>query len=308
MGINFDPKAMVHTTKGTINIRRASTTRSSIFPQINSNGKLDHGFVQGSKNDCYLLVSLLALYDNPHGKKYIKNNLKRNPDGSITVCLPGIKQINEEAKNIKSSYSIPESYTITPEEVAKAHNFSYSYRLGGGEWEDDVILYELAFEKYRKYVMENPLLNKTCSGGEIGKATAQNPLNFGKINDAMFLITGKMGVEHVKSNKNTHDFELYDQTEIKLQTEKATKQQLNKILDKYMKNKDRYALGAGINNHGYQIVSVTEDEVVLRDPEKSKPNPPISREKFLEQVYSITVWDAKSDMYSGFWSHLKDYL
>jgi hypothetical protein len=67
-----------------------------------------------------------------------------------------------------------------------------------------------------------------------------------------------------------------------------------------MNNPKRYALCAATTDHALQIVKVTENEVIIRDPQKGKNNEPISREEFLNGIYSITVWDSKKNTVSGF--------
>ena len=98
-------------------------------------GNID-GFKQGSTGDCWLLAGIKALSATTWGKEAIKNCMKKNPDGSITVTLKG-------------AYGKQKEFTVTQEEIVAARQ-SGKHSKG----DTDVLVLELAVDKYRKIYKE----------------------------------------------------------------------------------------------------------------------------------------------------------
>ena len=170
--------------------------------EIAVNGRID-SFEQGEKGDCFLLAALVSISNNEKAAEILKKNIKKNPDGSVTVTFPGIKIYNQ---NNKFGQKVPESYTITTEEFARARN-----RGKHSTGDDDVLVYELAFAKYRKFVLrheENQNILDTLaptSGSYTGGADIRHPLEGGCGSDAMFLLTGYNGKCHlIRDNEGNY--------------------------------------------------------------------------------------------------------
>jgi len=184
-----------------VRITKRQTTQvqspSCFNGEIAVNGRID-SFEQGEKGDCFLLAALVSISNNKKAAEILKNNIKKNPDGSVTVTFPGIKIYNQ---NNKFGQRVPESYTITKEEFARARNKG-KHSTG----DDDVLVYELAFAKYRKFIIqhsdEENILNLLIptSGSYSGGADLRHPLEGGTGSDAIFLLTGYNGKCHIIRN------------------------------------------------------------------------------------------------------------
>jgi len=95
---------------------------------VNSDGELGD-FKQGSTGDCWLIAALIELKNSLYGREIIREAIKHNDDGSVTVTFKGV--------NV--------SYTLSPEEIIEADQGpAYS----GGD--NDVLILELATEKLRR--------------------------------------------------------------------------------------------------------------------------------------------------------------
>ena len=174
-----------------VRITKRQTTQPQSLSYFNGeiavNGRID-SFEQGSKGDCFLLAALISISNNKKAAEILKKNIKKNSDGSVTVTFPGIKIYNQNNRN---GLKIPESYTITPEAFAKAREKG-KHSTG----DDDVLVYELAFAKFRKFVIshsdETNIVNTLLpsSGTYVGSADMKHPLEGGCGSDAIFLLTG----------------------------------------------------------------------------------------------------------------------
>ena len=94
-----------------------------IFEKIDSDGNID-AFKQGKRaSDCYLLSSLISLRNNPETAKILKENIKKNNDGSITITFPGAKAIKNNNRNKDNFINfVTGEYTITLKEFNEARN------------------------------------------------------------------------------------------------------------------------------------------------------------------------------------------
>lgn len=104
---------------------------ASLKGDININGKIESS-KQGELADCYFLAQINALAGTDFGKTAIKNSITDNDDGSYTVSLKGADK----------------SYKISKQEILYAKTLTQDGYNVYSEGDDDVLLLELAFEKY----------------------------------------------------------------------------------------------------------------------------------------------------------------
>ena len=87
---------------------------------------------QNSIGNCWLLSQITALKDTPEGAKALKEAIKQNQDGSVTVTLKGVNK----------------SYTFTPEQVCSGDYGDLTKTYSSGDI--DMKIFELAFAEWRK--------------------------------------------------------------------------------------------------------------------------------------------------------------
>lgn len=154
---------------------------------------------QGRTGDCYLLASLNAMAQCENGQKILKNNISETIDATgqkvYTVQFPGAKQAAESLKTHlpKDKVFVTGSYTVTQSEMDKANLDLEAFSDG----DQNVLLYELAFNKYREEVKQtvmdnniNPFETYNVAGLE-GFIDAKNPIAGGFASEVDFLLTGK---------------------------------------------------------------------------------------------------------------------
>ena len=171
-------------------------------------GKFDTAYQIG-KGDCYLLASINALSQTEEGQRILQENVKvsvnENGEKVYTISFPGaekarqalingtgevkIGKLPEDKVHIQGSYTITESEL---EEAAKRAGKDYS------AGDKDVLLYEIAYEKYRDDVSETIKDNKldpkkTSHIAGLGIAPNHNndTLSGGYTQEATFILTGK---------------------------------------------------------------------------------------------------------------------
>ena len=208
--------------------------------EINCDGVIDN-FKQGKTGDCYLLAALDALSNTEEGRKYIKDSVKKNILGSVTVTLKGINK----------------SYTITKFEMESASHLSTG--------DDDVKAIELAFEKYRKEQIEEKMallssdksgfaaLNDAIKGFKIrtGNGTLDDSLNGGGANNFIYIFTGKSG-NIIPNEKNKNYKSLSEISDLS-----STAMTIS--------FKDDYNRQI-VSNHAYAVLFSDEKETVLVNP------------------------------------------
>ena len=157
---------------------------------------------QVGEGDCYLLASINSIKELSDGDKLLNNlvSIKKGADGKkvYTVTLPGA---SIAAQSLMQNNNIPSdkmfitgTYTFTQDELNEIlEKQGTAYSVGDA----DVILLEVAFEKYRKEVLQtvkaNNLTDSTASiaGIQTGQNTS-NILEGGRGGyDAVFILTGK---------------------------------------------------------------------------------------------------------------------
>lgn len=104
---------------------------TSLKGDININREIEPS-KQGELADCYFLAQINALAGTDFGKSAIKNSITDNNDGSYTVSLKGADK----------------SYKISKQEMLYAKTLTQDDYNVYSKGDDDVLLLELAFEKY----------------------------------------------------------------------------------------------------------------------------------------------------------------
>lgn len=276
----------------------------SIFnSQLNNNRTASDGvigdFRQSSRTgDCYLLSALYSISKTKKGAALLKKNIVKNNNGSYKITLPGALIIKRDYANHKKPCSITGNYTITSSELQKAVK-SGKYAKG----DIDVVLYELAFEKYRREVMETNKMNHQSSlygeaGQYTGGATSNSPLNGGVGHDAVFVLTGKKSKSYEISANSVSSVNV-DQIKAVHSCSKMNRKTLERLLDKIEKNPDRYSATFGIKTNdkgkiGYHAVSISKianGRVYFVNPWNTKKEFSMTKQDFLKCAYQVSVAD-----------------
>ncbi|MCR5260334.1 MAG: hypothetical protein K6C94_00670 [Candidatus Gastranaerophilales bacterium] len=165
---------------------------------IRINGVLDTDVQQEGTPDCYFLATLNSLGQTENGKQIIKDAISYDPETAIfTVTFKGVG----------------ESYSFTTPEVKEAEDKRYDSLDANGNrvvgdgssWysngDDDAMLLEMAFEKFRKdvsdgkfddrvYVDENMPSFMLYTGAYDG-TDATSPLDYGSLDQVIYAFTGQ---------------------------------------------------------------------------------------------------------------------
>lgn len=214
--------------------KNGKLTSTQDFSKVDFQFNTAYQIVRG---DCYLLASINALSQTADGVKTLQQNVQKNPDGSYTITFPGVKSAKESLISGKGGVPIPtndgktlqtlpkdkvyiqNSYTISAEEFAAAQKQAgYKYSAG----DKDVLLYEVAYEKYRNDVMKTIKANNIDSqktleiaGLDMGSHVKDGDyLSGGTGSSTLFILTGRQAnqyinpegapVCYVDSNYNMH--------------------------------------------------------------------------------------------------------
>ena len=223
---------------------------------------------QESIGDCWLLAGVNALSYSTKGQEIIKESIKHNDDGSVTVNLAGVGK----------------SYTYSAEEIV-AHEYtdkSLSFSTG----DIDMNILEMAISEYRKENFDN---NQSSFFGldrahNKGCATTNDPASGGMLDEAVYLLTGT-------------DAKLYFNPRIV-----DTGKYADKMLDNFQSKPDDYAvvctfkgenrsLGDVVTDHVYSIKSVDDDNVYVVNPWDSSKVITYPREDFINNLDSLSSTD-----------------
>lgn len=272
---------------------------------------------QIGKGDCYLLSAINSLSQTESGQKLLQKNVKvstnSNGEKVYTVSLPGaqnarIALINgaggaKLGKLPQEKVHIQGAYTVTEAELNEAaKRAGKDYSAG----DKDVLLLEVAYEKYRKDVAKtiqdnkiNP--NQTQDVAGLGISSLEDDyLSGGTTAEAVYILTGtksevykpskKPPTCYIDSNLQMHVTD--DNGDITDNNEKAitvTANSINANIDELLENLkqdskdgkiDDYAATASfyvssqeINGsvikgagHAFTIRKVTDNEVILSNP------------------------------------------
>lgn len=282
------------------------------FSQLD--GKFDTAYQIG-KGDCYLLASINALSQTEEGQKLLQQNVKvsTNDKGEkvYTISFPGAANAREALISGKGNASIgqlPEdkvhiqgSYTITEAELNDAaKRAGKDYSAG----DKDVLLLEVAYDKYRKDVAHtikdnhiDPKKTKFVAGLGISNVSGDT-LSGGNVAEATYILTGKKSFVYmnksniptcyVDSNMQMHILEDENGNRVKagvMVVENNQNANFDSILDNLRKDSadgkiDNFAASVGFivssqevngstiqgGGHALTIRKVTENEVILSNP------------------------------------------
>ena len=231
---------------------------------ININGKIEPS-KQGELADCYFLAQINALAGTDFGKTAIKNSITDNDDGSYTVSLKGADK----------------SYKISKQEILYAKTLTQDGYNVYSEGDDDVLLLELAFEKYYlgtqgfaddNFIKEskNELIKTKNQSGEIFENRTTFSYggfggNFERANtnqDIVALLTGTNSFIGFKlDNKNPKSTEILLKEKAMHQNDVALTFSLGNFKKGYSeKNVPKKYQDIFSENHQFSIDSVTLDE------------------------------------------------
>lgn len=171
-------------------------------------GHFDTAYQIG-KGDCYLLASINALSQTEEGQEILRQNItesvNKNGEKVYTITFPGAEIARASLINgtgeVKmgklpaDKVHIQGSYTVTEAELeAAAKRAGKDYSAG----DKDVLLYEIAYEKYRKDVAQtikdnnlNPNKTRYIAGLGIANASSQDKLSGGTAAETTFILTGR---------------------------------------------------------------------------------------------------------------------
>ena len=117
------------------------------------------------------MASLESLSNNPKGRKIIKNSITDNKDGTYSVNFKGINKV----------------YTFTKKEIQEKRE-SEIYSRG----DDDVLLLEMAFEKFRTEANAGKLVLPNNAPDNITNCCENQlfELDGGNFSQVIYLLTG----------------------------------------------------------------------------------------------------------------------
>ncbi len=268
------------------------------YNRSQSDGEI--GLYRQGRGDCYLLASLSSISQTKAGARILKENIKQDNQGNYVITLPGAVAVkNNYARDGKTCY-ISGRYTISKYDVMKAR-VSREYSKG----DVDVLLYELAFEKYREEVLKTNRANglpnvQGVAGQTAGDATMDNLLDGGQSRDAIFILTGKKSKQYSISPSRV---EAVDREDIKapiyVTEESLSKRDTEHFLDKIQKEPGRYAVtfslkvknGGRDAHHALTVTRVEGDKIYFVNPWNSGKELSMTREEFFYATYAVTVAD-----------------
>lgn len=297
-------------------------------------GKFDTAYQKG-RGDCYLLAAINSLASSEAGVN-ILNDVISEEGGNFVINFPGAKIAREnliadlKSKNPnfdESKINIPDKYTITPEELKEAMIKSGAkYSIG----DKDVLLLEIAYEKYREAVAdtldENNLKPSDYMKGFKLNLSGDDYLSSGTGSEAIFILSGKTSEVYVAQNIKDvpvcyvdSDFQMHiTDSSGQLQSadsnykaisaattadnknliEKLKKATVNGTIQNYAATASFKVSSQEVNgkviqggNHALTIKSVTDTEVVLANPWNPDVDVVMSIDDFLKAAFRIQVAD-----------------
>ena len=178
---------------------------------VRINGQFDERVQQQGTGDCYLLATLKSLSELSQGQEFIRNTITTNSDGSFTVSFPGIER----------------SYTFTAEDIDAADSATIGSTdgsiVGSGmgrysEGDDDVLLIEMAYEKFRDEAYHGQIPSKPEWPAYVLQSTSEANYNAGKstltsgnMSQVMFLLTGEHA-EYASGDKISSELDKMNNT------------------------------------------------------------------------------------------------
>ena len=298
------------------------------FSQVD--GNFDTAY-QGSRGDCYLLAAINGLAQSEDGQKLLQQNVKQNTDGSFEITLPGAEAIRNDILAGKlgsipaDKVNIESPITITKEELDAAMlKTGASYSSG----DKDVLLLELAYEKYRNAVAEFsannnlkaedckgiPMLSQTVSSIEHKMGGAGDNLSGGQTFEATYILTGKSSaVVARKPDEVPTCYVSQPDMQMSIPTNESdakpmSGEKFDKMIESLIKDSadgkiDNFSATVGFNisqqevngeivqgsGHAFSIKSMTKDQVVLANPWDPEKDIVMSMEDFKKGVKSFSM-------------------
>lgn len=184
---------------------------------------------QGAVNDGWLLAGLNSLSYSKFGKDAIKDSIKVNKDNTITVQFKGVnREYNITKSELKTA---SRAYLTKMDKNGKVIGYKKKYSKGDG----DVLAFELAFQKYRRDIID----------GNLPKDSIVPPYAdslAGASNQVYYLLTGK-NISQIDLYKPVKSGDVKNMNVLNL----YSKAYLNKFIDDFTLNQDNYSATCRFN-------------------------------------------------------------
>ena len=255
-------------------------------------------FKQGFAGDCWFLSGIKALSATSSGKKYIKDSIVKNSDGSFTVNFKGVGK----------------SYVISPKEFQDARNmvegdkgldgtsgiFIHKYSTG----DPDALLLELAMKKYRTDLVNNKIDLSSMPNYAGAFVCKNNPEDGGPAAQVFYMLTGKQS-----GTISTTGLQIPDKNETLCP---ANGEKLSEFLDKYISNNDDYAVGFNVKSdvtvkdisgkdvflsakHMFAFEKADANTITITNPKDTSNKITLSLDTFKNVVKTLEYVNLKDD-------------
>ena len=154
---------------------RCKEKNDTVLHLLNANGRIDESVAQGASQDCWILAGILALNSTKEGANAIKNAIKINNDGSVTVTFKGVNT----------------SYTISLAEILKNdtdNNLADKYSNG----DNDILILELATERLLQDIQNQVIKINAFETTEYERYSADGDIDGGYAQQMIYFLTGAL--------------------------------------------------------------------------------------------------------------------
>ena len=246
------------------NIFYSSAFRAEYYNGVD--GYIDD-FGQGATGDCWLLTALISLNSTMSGKQILRDSVKTDADGNITVTFKGINK----------------SYTISLEEMVEARQTT-AYSNG----DNDVQAIELATEKLRRDISAGRV--KLAYGNNGAKDTddgsAGAGINGGHTYNMLYYLTGNKEsyfVNSTDSKDKNNVLEFLRKSKAELQSGKQALFFYLRSGNYETKTIDGKTLNLELSiSHSLSITHITDNTVTIINPWNSDEKYTLSWQEFLK--------------------------
>ncbi|MBR1754210.1 hypothetical protein IJ732_05170 [bacterium] len=242
--------------------KKGNVVSQEEFLRNSSDGKIDTTY-QKSVGECWLLAQVKSLSDTVVGQQIIKDAIKINSDGSVTVKLKGVGM----------------EYTYPLDRVASRDYYTPGMEYSEGDI--DMRFIELAIGDFRKEAMNYPV-GETLQAIFPSDATENDPLDGGGLSEAIFYLTGVIPED------------VYSYSDIERQLENKSQRPDSYTLVTAFKETDpsvgkfndfNYNIVSG---HEYSISRVTADTVYVVNPWDSSKEIAYPKDKFMQNCVATS--------------------